>query len=102
MKEKDISKVLDLAGSIDIDKETVDNLKNKAKEKGVMEKAEALEEEYAPKFQKFLEDNKNLSNLNNEEKAKLIFEYKQRLSEKEKKQFDKILSMLKTYVKTKR
>ncbi|WP_290772207.1 hypothetical protein [Anaerofustis sp.] len=99
MKEKDISKMINMVNGINFDDNSIDKLKNEAQKKGVMDKAKELEEEYAPKFQQFIRENGDLTHLSNEEKARVILEYKERLSPKEQKQFDNILNMLKSYVK---
>ena len=99
MKEKDISKMVNMASGLNINEDSVEKLKDVASKKGVMEKAEALEQEYAPKFQEFMRDHGDLAHLNNEEKARVILEYKEKLPMEEQKQFDKVLDMLKSYVK---
>lgn len=99
MKEKDISKMMDMAKNINIDSEKLSKLKTEADKRGVMDKAKDLEEEYAPKFKEFLRKNPGLSNLSNEEKARVILEYKAKLPKREQEQFEKVLKMLKMYVK---
>ena len=99
MKEKDVSKMINMANSLNINESSFEKLKDEANRKGVMEKAERLEEEYAPRFRQFLKENGDLSNLSNEEKARVILEYKEKLPKKEQEQFEKVLSLLKSYVK---
>jgi len=99
VKEKDISKMVDMAKNLNINEDSLDRLKDAANKKGVMGKAEELEREIAPKFQEFINNNGDLGNLSNEEKARLILDYKEKLSKEEQKQFDKVLDMLKSYVK---
>lgn len=99
LKEKDVSKMINMANSLNINESSFEKLKDEANRKGVMEKAEKLEEEYAPRFRQFLKENGDLSNLSNEEKARVILEYKEKLPKKEQEQFEKVLSLLKSYVK---
>lgn len=99
LKEKDVSKMINMANNLNINESSFEKLKDEANRKGVMEKAEKLEEEYAPRFRQFLKENGDLSNLSNEEKARVILEYKEKLPKKEQEQFEKVLSLLKSYVK---
>lgn len=98
MKEEDLKRVIEMARGLGVSKDDVDELSSKAEEEGVLEKAEELEREYAPRFSQFLSENGDISSMSNEEKARLIMEYKENLSKKEQKQFEKVLNMLKTYI----
>ncbi len=98
MDDNDLRQTIQFLSGAGADDEMIKKIKSDIKEKGLTDKINEIENQYAPLINEYLKRIEKSETQSNEEKARILMELKKSLSQSEQRQFEKFMKMLKIYI----